>query len=396
MDNKFAHKKCFVIMPFGTKKEKRPDGTEIEIIFDYVYHELIKAAVESLGIDCDRCDEIIDTGSIHAKMFHGIFEADVAVVDVSFLNPNVYYELGIRHALNKHTTLVIRKNSNQPPPFNINGLNILGYDIDDNEKLNASRQKISEYVKNGLEKQSVDSLVHEYLDNLKVERKPKKITTKERTLYQIAKVPAKEIGMITGDIQNIKEIDVWVNSENTNMQMARHFDRSISATIRYLGAKKDRAGRVTNDFIADELREAAGGSDVPAGIVIHTGSGELLKSHNVKKIFHAAAVAGQVGRGYMPIAEVAECIRNSLKLIDSEEMSNESIQSILFPLMGTGTTQLDAEEVANQLIDAAISYLEENPQTKIQKIFFLAYNEDDLNLCRHIFDQSARVIPMKA
>ena len=85
---------------------------------------------------------------------------------------------------------------------------------------------------------SVDSLVHEYLDNLKVERKPKKITTKERTLYQIAKVPAKEIGMITGDIQNIKEIDVWVNSENTNMQMARHFDRSISATIRYLGRKK--------------------------------------------------------------------------------------------------------------------------------------------------------------
>ena len=118
-------------------------------------------------------------------------------------------------------------------------------------------------------------------------------------------------------------------------------------------------------------------SDVPAGIVIPTGSGELLKSHNVKKIFHAAAVAGQVGKGYMPIAEIAECIRNSLKLVDSEEMANESIQSILFPLMGTGTTQLDADDVANQLIDAAISYVEENPQTKIQKIFFLAYNEDD-------------------
>ena len=180
MDNKYANKKCFVIMPFGKKKEKRPDGTEIEIDFNYVYHELIKVAVESLGIECDRCDEIIDTGSIHAKMFHGIFEADVAVVDVSFLNPNVYYELGVRHALNKHTTLVIRKNSNQPPPFNINGLNILGYDIDNDENLNASRKMISEYVKNGLEKQSVDSLVHEYLDNLKVERKPKKITAKER------------------------------------------------------------------------------------------------------------------------------------------------------------------------------------------------------------------------
>jgi O-acetyl-ADP-ribose deacetylase (regulator of RNase III) len=202
--------------------------------------------------------------------------------------------------------------------------------------------------------------------------------------------------MITGDIQNIKEVDVWVNSENTNMQMARHFDRSISATIRYLGAKKDRAGRVTNDFVADELHEAAGGADVPAGIVIPTGSGELLKSHNVKKIFHAAAVIGQVSKGYTPIAEIAECIRKALELVDSEEMANESLKTILFPLMGTGTTQLDAHGVAHQLIDAAISYVENNPQTKIQKIFFLAYNEDDLNLCRHIFDQSTRVSPTKA
>ena len=138
--------------------------------------------------------------------------------------------------------------------------------------------------------------------------------------------------MITGDIQNIKEVDVWVNSENTNMQMARHFDRSISATIRYLGAKKDRAGRVTDDFIADELREAAGGADVPAGIVIPTGSGELLKSHNVKKIFHAAAVVGQVGRGYTPIARNCRMYSQCLKLVDSEEMASEIIQSILFPL----------------------------------------------------------------
>jgi O-acetyl-ADP-ribose deacetylase (regulator of RNase III) len=116
----------------------------------------------------------------------------------------------------------------------------------------------------------------------------------------------------------------------------------------------------------------------------------------VKKIFHAAAVAGQVGRGYMPITEIAQCIRNSLNLVDSEEMANESIQSILFPLMGTGTTQLDAHEVASQLIDAAISFVEENPQTKIQEIYFLAYNEDDLNLCRHIFDQSTRIIPLEA
>ena len=71
-----------------------------------------------------------------------------------------------------------------------------------------------------------------------------------------------------------------------------------------------------------------------------------------------------MGIGYTPIKELGECIRNALELADSKEMANENIQSILFPLMGTGTTKLEPEEVAKQLIDAAMSYIEENTQTK--------------------------------
>lgn len=390
MDSKYAGKNCFVIMPFGKKNDL--DGNLID--FDYIYQDIIKDAVESAGLDCVRCDEIIDTGSIHFKMFHGIFEADVAVVDITSLNANVFYELGIRHALNKFVTLVIRK-AGSPIPFNINGLTTIEYNFENEENIKKSKGTIGEFIKNGLEKQNVDSLVHQALDNLKVERKPKRIGKKDIYLYPLANVAGKEIGLITGDIQNIKEIDVWVNSENTNMQMARHFERSISATIRYLGAKRDRAGRVVDDIISNELREAAGAGDVPAGIVIPTGSGELLKSHNVKKIFHAASVVGQVGQGYKPITEITDCIVNGLKLVDSEEMSNEDIQSILFPLMGTGTTRLDAEGIAGRLIDAAISYIGENPSTKIQKVYFLAYHQEDLELCKHIFEHDPRIAHKK-
>jgi len=378
-DNKFSDKKCFVIMPFGIKKEKRPDGTEVEINFDFVYKDLIKPAVESLGVICDRCDEIIDTGSIHSKMFNGIVDADVAVVDISFINPNVYYELGVRHALNKHVTLVIRKFSNTPPPFNISGLNVLGYDIDNEDKLNASRNLIREYIKVGLEKQSVDSLVHEYLDDLKVERKPKPISKKEMILYPLLNAPGKEIGLITGDIQNIKEVDVWVNSENTNMQMARHYERSISGTIRYMGAIKDQAKRVSKDVIAEELQKIVGKLDVDQGQVIATSSGQLKKTNKVKKIFHAAAVIGQVGRGYSPIPDIAECVRNSLALADQQK----DVQSILFPLMGTGASKLDAQVVARGLLNAAISYLEENKKSKVKKVYFLAFNEQDKEICEH-------------
>ncbi|HCN67653.1 MAG TPA: hypothetical protein DIT03_05145, partial [Candidatus Accumulibacter sp.] len=88
---------CFVIMPFG---EKDDHGKLID--FDAVYRELIKPAVESLAQDriqirCLRCDEVEKSGLIHERMINYILDAEVAVVDISTANPNVYYELGVRH-----------------------------------------------------------------------------------------------------------------------------------------------------------------------------------------------------------------------------------------------------------------------------------------------------------
>jgi len=381
-NDKYAGKKCFVIMPFGKRKDV--DGTELD--FDFIYHEIIEKAVEDIGIDCERCDEMINTGSIHKTMFRGIFDADVAVVDITSLNPNVFYELGVRHALHKYVTLVIRRNSDAPLPFNIRGLNILGYDLDSEGQLEIARKKIREYIQNGMDKQPTDSIVHDALEGrVKIERKSKPIDKKETFLYPLVNAPGKEIGIITGDIQNIKNVDVWVNSENTNMQMSRHYERTISGAIRYLGAIKDRAKRVTDDVIANELWEIVGPMGVDPAAVISTTAGGLTKTHGVKKIFHAASVRGQVGRGYTSIPDIDECVRNALEVADSDEMTNEDIHSILFPLMGTGARKLDPQVVARDLISAAISYLEENKNSKIDNVYFLAFTEQDREICEHTY-----------
>ncbi len=379
--NKYAGKKCFVIMPFGIKKDV--DGCEVD--FNYVYHELIYKAVSELGVDCERCDEIIDTGSIHKKMFRGIFDADVSVVDITSLNPNVFYELGVRHALHKYATLVIRRNSNAPIPFNINGLTIVGYDVDSEEQLERNRKKIRDYIRNGLEAPNVDSIVYDALDDLKVERKPRTIETREEKLYPIISAPGKQIGYITGNIKNINNVDIWVNSENTNMQMARHYEFSISATIRYEGATKDANGYVVDDLIVKDLRKVTRGRDCQPGNIIVTTSGELEQSNHVKKIFHAASVIGEPGSGYRPINNVAQCVRNALKKADSAELAASELHSILFPLMGTGTMRSSAQEMANKLIDEAVEYIKQNPQSRIDKIYFLAYTEQDREICRHKF-----------
>jgi O-acetyl-ADP-ribose deacetylase (regulator of RNase III) len=385
--NKYAGKKCFVIMPFGKKKDI--DGYEVD--FDHVYHELIYKAVKELGVDCERCDEIIGTGSIHKKMFRGIFDADVSVVDITSLNPNVFYELGVRHALHKYVTLVIRKNSSLPIPFNINGLTILGYDIDSDDQLESSRKKIRDHIQNGLDTLGTDSIIYDTLDDLKVEKRARVIETMDEKLYPIVGAPGKQIGYVTGNLINVNHVDIWVNSENTNMQMARHYEFSISATIRYEGATKDGNGYVVDDLIAKDLRKVTRGRDCLPGNIMVTTAGELEKSNNVKKIFHAAAVICEPRSGYRPINNIAQCVRNALKKADSEELAPLQMHSILFPLMGTVATRSSAQETANKLIDEAVEYMRQNPRSRIDKIYFLAYTEQDREICQHKFLHDPRI-----
>lgn len=390
-ESKYKGKKCFVIMPFRTK-----DGID----FDYVYHELIERAVEGLRIECDRCDEIVGSGSIHIKMFRGIFDAEVSIVDITLMqNANVFYELGVRHALHKNVTIVICKQSHLANiPFNINGINILGYEIDTKKNLMDSRKRIREHIVKGLDdNKSIDSIVYNALPDLSVERRPKPIDKVEEKLYKLSFKPDTKIGYITGNLKNIKNVDVWVNSENTYMQMARHFDtRSISSTIRYGGAKKDKTGYVIEDTIANDLRDVIGRRDsLPPGTVIDTTAGELQRTNMVKRVFHAASVIGQPGVGYTLIPNITDCIRNALELADSAELVGLGLQSILFPLMGAGTSRASAQEMADKLIEAAVCYFEDiknaKAKSRIKRVYFLVYTEQDREICRHKLINDPRI-----
>jgi O-acetyl-ADP-ribose deacetylase (regulator of RNase III) len=379
-------KKCFVIMPFGEKKDA--DGKVID--FDKVYKYLIKKPIESIGHTCIRCDEISETGWIHSKMFEHIYNSDIAIVDITSLNPNVFYELGIRHALVDSVTVLIRREGTNIP-FNIQGFKVIDYNHEDMESVEKAQKEIVDLIQNGLKLKKKDSPVYEVLD-LKILTTAKEITNTAKFEYQL-RDSEKQIGLITGDIQNVKGIDVWVNSENTHMQMARFIDRSISSTIRFCGAKKNAAKKVIEDTIAKELLEKVGeDANVPAGEVVVTGAGELERSNGVKKIFHAASVIGEPCRGFRPINDVGRCVRNALKKVDEDELKDVELKSILFPLIGTGTGRGELEPKARILIENAISHLVSHADTKFQKVYFLAWSEKDLEVCQRILHGAPEVV----
>lgn len=116
---------CFVLMPFGNKK----DATGRVIDFDAVYECIIRPAVDDAGLAPIRADEEKAGGLIHKPMFERLMLCDYAVVDLTSANANVFYELGVRHGIRPHATVLIFAQGLQLP-FDVQGLRGLPYAID--------------------------------------------------------------------------------------------------------------------------------------------------------------------------------------------------------------------------------------------------------------------------
>jgi tetratricopeptide (TPR) repeat protein len=99
----------FVAMPYGIK-----DGID----FNRVYAELIRPAIEGEGLDVFRADEERRAGDIRADMFQELLLADVVIADLSADNPNVWYELGVRHALRARGVISMACRQG-PMPFDV-------------------------------------------------------------------------------------------------------------------------------------------------------------------------------------------------------------------------------------------------------------------------------------
>ncbi|MFH0908379.1 MAG: hypothetical protein V1929_06430 [bacterium] len=108
---------CFVMQPFAA-----PLGDYFEKIF--------KPAIEKAGLQPVRADaEIFGTGKIMDQVWRGINSAKVLVAELTSRNPNVFYELGLAHALKKPVVLV---SSNEADvPFDLHHIRVIYYDVTD-------------------------------------------------------------------------------------------------------------------------------------------------------------------------------------------------------------------------------------------------------------------------
>jgi tetratricopeptide (TPR) repeat protein len=111
----------FVVMPFGVKGG---------IDFDKVYSDYIKPALEGEDYEVFRADEERCGGNILEDMFQELLLADLVIADLSIDNPNVWYELGVRHAL-RSSGIVLIQSKRDYQPFDLAPVRKCNYNIKD-------------------------------------------------------------------------------------------------------------------------------------------------------------------------------------------------------------------------------------------------------------------------
>lgn len=162
-------------MGFG-KKTDHSTGKTLDL--DQTYKNIIKPAIEDIGFECVRADEIQESGLIDKSMYALLMHADLVVADISTYNPNAIYELGVRHAVRPYSTIIIKEEEGKIP-FDLDHNRIfhythLGDDIGADEAVRC-QNALKDLIRSVSASKKVDSPLYDFINDIE----PPKLTNAE-------------------------------------------------------------------------------------------------------------------------------------------------------------------------------------------------------------------------
>ncbi len=204
-DNSKELKRCFVVMGFGIKTDF---ATGRKLDLNKSYKVLIKPVVESKGLVCIRADEIQHSGSIDLYMYQELLNADIVIADLSTSNVNAFYELGIRHALRRRTTIIISEDK-LGYPFDLNHIKITNYThlggAIDYEEVERFRKILGDTIDTVVELDDPDSPVYTHLHELIPPSLEKKTASVAKELGKEIQKPIRDHEATVSDEEMLKE-----------------------------------------------------------------------------------------------------------------------------------------------------------------------------------------------
>ena len=138
MTDKRNNKACFVIAPIGRA------GSEVRLKSNQVLRHIIKPCTKALGFSAVRADEMQKPGMITMQVIRKVIDAPLVVADLSGHNPNVFYELAVRHAQQKPVVHMI--DSNELIPFDVAQFRTIEYDLSDPDSVADCKAQLTRQI----------------------------------------------------------------------------------------------------------------------------------------------------------------------------------------------------------------------------------------------------------
>ena len=280
---------CFVLMPFG----KKMDVSGRLIDFDEVYQDLIVPAIEAADLEVVRADEEMTGGIIHKPMFERLILCEYAVADLTTANANVFYELGVRHAVRPYSTVLIFNEGGSQLPFDVAPLRALPYQWVPDQKttiFRETRQQLTTRL-NEARQAVTDSPVYQLLDGYPDIDHTRTDVFRDRVVYSAQKKKdlakarkegleaLKRIEANLGAIQNVESgvvIDLFLSYRAVKgweemIQLVGRMGAPLSATVmvqEQLGLALNRANRGEEaEKVLLEIIKARGPSSETYGLL---------------------------------------------------------------------------------------------------------------------------------
>jgi hypothetical protein len=132
-----AKKTCFVVAEFGSTPEARKRSQQ-------TLHHLVRKVLEPRGYDVVRADEIRTPGLITHQVINRLLDDDLVVADLTGHNPNVFYEMAVRHAAARPIIHILT--DGEVIPFDVKDVRTVLYALDDPDRLEEARQQLESAV----------------------------------------------------------------------------------------------------------------------------------------------------------------------------------------------------------------------------------------------------------
>ncbi|KQO84288.1 hypothetical protein ASF17_01830 [Frigoribacterium sp. Leaf263] len=132
---------CFVVAPIGA------EGSETRRRSDQVLRHVIDPVIAELGFaKAVRADKISDGGLITRQVIDQIYSADLVVADLTGNNPNVFYELALRHTFGKPFVQVAVGTVQEPLPFDVADQRTIFFDHKDLDAVEAAKDALRDFI----------------------------------------------------------------------------------------------------------------------------------------------------------------------------------------------------------------------------------------------------------